>query len=93
VTQVTVAGLDRGGCDQLARRLRTLTRHAALPVDVHVTSDALEVQRVGKLGACTLIADGRIVAQGPLHGDLELEKLLVTWAASAEVSGPGANAA
>jgi hypothetical protein len=92
MTRLTVAGLDRGEGNHLAQRLRTLARHANLPVDVRVATDALEIQRVGKLGACTLIADGRIVAQGALPGDAELEKLLVTWAASAE-AGRDASAA
>jgi hypothetical protein len=88
-----MAGIDRERSYQLARRVRTLARRAGLSVDVQVTTDALEVQRVGKLGACTLIANGRIVAEDPLPGDSELEKLLADCMASAEEASPGATAA
>jgi hypothetical protein len=83
MTELMVAGLDRGECDRLARRLRTLAQHAALPVVVRITNDAIEVQRLGTLGACALIADGRKVAHSPFPGDAELETLLARWAAPA----------
>jgi hypothetical protein len=77
MTEVIVAGFDREECKRLARRLRAIAQHAALPMVIRVTGDAIEVQRLGKSGACTLIVDGHKVAQGPFPGDDELEKLLV----------------
>ena len=84
MTQLIVAGLDRTGCDGIARRLRALARHAHVPLDVKVTTDAIDVQRLGKLGAVSLIFGGRTVAQEPLPDDVELEKRLVAWSASAD---------
>jgi hypothetical protein len=79
MTELTVAGLDRGECARIARRVRALAHDTALEVNVRVTSDAIEVQRLGKLGACTLLANGRFLAQNP--GDVELKRLLVTCVA------------
>lgn len=78
MTTLLIAGLDRREDDRLARRLRRLAQHAALPVVVQVTTDALDVQRLGHLGGCTMLADGRRVAERPFPGDAELERLLVT---------------
>ena len=84
MTTLTIAGLERGPCEQLAQRLRAAARHAAVPVAIRVTTDALDVQRLGTLGACTLLANDRVVARAPWPADVDLERLLVTWAAGAE---------
>ena len=78
MTELLVAGLDRREDDRLARRLRRLARHVALPVVVRVTTDAVDVQRLGNLGGCTLLVDGRKVAERPFPGDAEIERRLVT---------------
>lgn len=77
MTELIVAGLDREEDKRVARTLRAIAQHAALPMVIRVTADALEVQRLGKSGVCTLIADGRRVAQSPFPDDAALEKLLV----------------
>ena len=77
MTELIVAGLDRAECQRLAGRLRGIAQQAALPMVIRVTTDAIEVQRLGKFGTCTLIVNGRKVAQNPFPGDARLEKLLL----------------
>ena len=72
-----VAGTDRKECEAIARRLRALAHESDLHVNVHETNDALDVQRLGKLGACTLLADGVVVAHDPFPGDGDLKRLLI----------------
>jgi hypothetical protein len=79
MTELTVAGVDRRHCEEVATRLRGIARRAALPVRVHVTSDAIDVQRTGRLGACTVLADGEVIARDPMPADAELEMRLLTY--------------
>jgi hypothetical protein len=79
MTELLVAGLDSAVCRQVAQRLRVLAQRAGLPVAVRVTSDAIDVQRLGKVGACTLLVDGRKVAENPFGPDADLAMSLASW--------------
>ena len=90
MTQFTVVGLDWEACDWVAERLRVVAKRAALPLDVRVSQDALDVQRSGRIGACTLLSGGHVVAQDPLPDDAGLQRLIV---AASTAAGSSANAA
>ncbi len=82
MTELLVAGLDGAVCRQTAQRLRAIAQRAGLPVVVRVTSDAIEVQRLGTIGMCTLLADGRKVAEGPFGPDADMAASLASWVAA-----------
>ena len=81
MTEFRVVGLDRNKDERLARRLRAIARDAHVPIHVRVVADALDVMRVGQLGACRVVDEDGVSAEIPLK-DATLAQFLRSHAYS-----------